>query len=124
MTTSEDLSEHESNARQRFDRWSISLAFQHLRPWLAFVQSRVLERIDWDSALRVLDVACGSGWAVHEAASRLGSREGALACGCDISTGMLGKRTSSESDGGATICFAAASAQSLPSAPGSFDAVF
>ena len=122
--TANTVSEHEAQARDRFDQWSKSQTFQRLRPWLAFVQSHVLDQIDWPRTTAVLDVACGSGWAVYEAAGRLRANQGGIACGCDISTGMLGKRTSSESDGGATICFTAASAQSLPYAPGSFDAVF
>ena len=59
---------HETKARDKFDKWSNSSDFQQLRPWLAYVQRHVLDEIDWSRTTTVLDVACGSGWAVHEAA--------------------------------------------------------
>lgn len=115
------VSDHEAKARDRFDDWSESQTFQRLRPWLAFVQGHVLDRIDWSRGPNVLDVACGSGWAVYETAHRLRG-QGGLACGCDISEGMLKQRAlGPESETGA--CFAAASAQSLPFDSGTFDAV-
>ena len=70
----------------------------------------------------VLDVACGSGWAVYEAAARLDGKPSALACGCDISEGMLRQRAAPQ-DGPAGTHFLAASAQSLPYCDDSFDAV-
>lgn len=112
---------HEAHARRRFDTWSESATFRRLAPWLRFVQSHVLERIDWGQASRVLDVACGSGWAVHEAARRLVPAEDAMACGCDISIGMLSQRASS--NGQARVSFLVASAQALPYESATFDAV-
>ena len=83
------VSDHEAKARDRFNDWSESQTFQRLGPWLAFVQEHILGRIDWARANAVLDVACGSGWAVYESGLRLQAGGGGLACGCDISEGML-----------------------------------
>lgn len=114
--------EHEAAARDRFDGWAESQTFQRLRPWLALVQQKVLDRIDWPSTQRFLDVACGSGFAVYEAGRRLRGKPGALACGCDLSEGMLRQRAAAPPDAGKTG-FLAASAQSLPYADHSFDAL-
>ena len=113
------ITEHEGWARDRFDAWSTSATFQRLKPWLAYVQRQVLDRIDWARTTAVLDVACGSGYAVDEAARRL--RDGGFACGCDLSEGMLRQRAGSYDS--AKTGFAAASAQALPFQSGSFDAV-
>ena len=119
--TATHVSDHEAKARDRFDDWSESQTFQRLRPWLAYVQGYVLDQIDWSRSPAVLDVACGSGWAVYETARRQ-QGNGGLACGCDISEGMLRQRASGPPAHDDTH-FAAASAQSLPYQSGTFDAV-
>ena len=116
------FSGHEAAARLRFDDWSASATFQRLRPWLAYVQGKVLKQIDWQGATRVLDVDCGSGWAVFEAARHLQRHNGGMACGCDISIGMLAERaTEGQQPGGAR--FLAASAQALPYRSHTFDVI-
>ena len=112
-------SDHETRTKQRFDDWSDSATFRRLQPWLAFVQDRVLEQIDWSRTSAFLDVACGSGRAVFLAAERMRGRTDALACGCDISDGMLHQRNR-DREGTQFLC---ASAQSLPYEGGMFDAV-
>ena len=113
---------HETKARDKFDKWSNSSDFQQLRPWLAYVQRHVLDEIDWSRTTTVLDVACGSGWAVHEAARRLQDKSDGRAYGCDISEGMLHQREIGASAPKNTA-FLAASAQMLPYAENRFDAV-
>lgn len=114
--------EHERAARNRFDGWSESTTFRRLGPWLMYVQENLLGEIEWNRTERVLDIACGSGWLVFEAARRLPKRKGALACGCDLSEGMLHQGPA----GGLSddrVRFMAASAQRLPFKNRSFDAV-
>jgi ubiquinone/menaquinone biosynthesis C-methylase UbiE len=113
-------SSHEAQTRVQFDTWSESWTFRRLRSWLVHQQLQVLERVDWNRASSLLDVACGSGWAVMEAARRLEEVPGSVACGCDISLGMLSRRCASEV-GHARQHFVAASAQSLPYHGDSFD---
>lgn len=113
-----DVSQHESDARQWFDRWASTATFQRLSPWLRYVQDQMLDRIDFTSVSRILDVACGSGWAVNEAAGRL--PDTGLVCGADLSVGMLAQRPSVSH---ASARFLAASAQRLPFGDGIFDAV-
>lgn len=114
--------QHEADARDRFDDWSQSATFRRLKPWLMYLQSRVLEHVNWHAGLRLLDVACGSGWAVHQAARRVHPESGGLACGCDLSAGMLSERALSPELSRPGVLLAA-SAQSLPYRDASFDVV-
>ena len=113
----------EAKARKWFDVWADSWTFRRLGPWLRYVQRQVLDRIDWSEATAVLDVACGSGWATMEAARAMPATDEGVVCGCDLSTGMLARRTSGQ-EGDAEARFAAASAQALPFHTDSFDIVF
>jgi ubiquinone/menaquinone biosynthesis C-methylase UbiE len=113
---------HEIQVRQWFDNWSKSRTSQRISPWLVYVQEQVLSMIDWTKVSRVLDIGCGSGKAVYEVAKCLELRHGAIACGCDLSTGML-KEGLNENAKYAKACFLSASAQSLPFAENSFDVV-
>lgn len=117
----ETVSAHEVQARERFDKWSGSLTYQSLRTWLGFLQFQVLNRIIWAEVDSLLDIACGGGWAVYEAAGRVREKQG-FAVGCDISEGMLRKPIGHQADL-SNAHFNAASAQSLPYQDNSFDAV-
>jgi ubiquinone/menaquinone biosynthesis C-methylase UbiE len=111
---------HEAKARERFDAWAGSSAFRRLRQWLEYVQRQVLDRIEWREVTAVLDVACGSGWATLEAARSMDAHRTGVACGCDISSGMLARRANHQARGARAI-FAVASAQALPFRGDSFD---
>ncbi len=113
---------HEREVRRRFEDWSESYTFRRLSPWLEFVQAKVLDQIDWSETKRVLDVACGSGWAVFEAARKLEGVGRSIACGCDISPGMLRQRGVGQARC-APNYFLLASAQALPYERNSFDVV-
>jgi ubiquinone/menaquinone biosynthesis C-methylase UbiE len=78
--------------------------------------------IDWTKVSRVLDIGCGSGKAVYAVAEHLEERSGAIACGCDLSIGML-KEGLNKNARSAKACFLSASAQSLPFKENSFDVV-
>jgi len=112
---------HEAEAQQRFDEWSESSTFKRLRSWLSFVQSQALEEIDWARAQTILDVGCGSGWAVYQSAHRLAANGSGIACGCDLSLGMLQQRGRAPSQ--LKAHFSAASAQDLPFQDSCFDAL-
>lgn len=115
-------SQHEADTRDRFDSWSESYTFRRLRPWLAFVQQKVFDQIDWSTARRFLDVACGSGWAVFQCARRVEGKEDVVVCGCDISEGMLRQRDL-DLPWPERLWFQTASAHSLPFADDTFDVI-
>ena len=117
--STDGVSNHEVQTREKFDKWSASLTYQSLRTWLGFLQFQVLKRVAWAEVDSLLDIACGGGWAVNEAARRLQDKQGS-AFGCDISEGMLHKTIGSRPDL-SNAHFIAASAQSLPYRDGSFD---
>lgn len=113
-------SKHEIRVRQRFDKWPKSQTFQRISPWLLYIQGHVLGRIDWTKISRVLDVGCGSGKAVCKVAEHLAQKNGAIVCGCDLSTGML-QEGIKENTIPAKACFLSASAHALPFREDSFD---
>ena len=113
------VSEHEVDARDRFDKWSDSITYKSLYTWLGFLQRNVLARIEWDKAGSLLDIACGGGLAVVESAHRLKEKDG-FACGCDISQGMLRRELGDRTEV-PNAHFAAATAQSLPYCDNTFD---
>jgi len=115
-----DTSRFEAKAQRRFDRWSSSHTLRRLKSWLSFVQQSALDRLDWPNVSHILDVGCGSGWAVFEAAACLDRSKPGFSCGCDLSLGMLQQREKGSDD---RSRFAAASGQSLPFADSSFDAL-
>jgi len=114
--------QHERVTQKRFDDWSESSTAKRLGTWLRYVQQHVLDELDFTSTSRVLDVACGHGWAVFEAARRMENHPASLACGCDLSLGMLAKGIG---DDGVpdNARFVAGGATSLPFATAAFDAV-
>jgi ubiquinone/menaquinone biosynthesis C-methylase UbiE len=105
-----------------FGKWSGTQIFRRHRPWFVLVQRQVLDRIDWSRTHVILDVACGSGRAAREASRRLQRHGDAIACGCDLSGGMLQQRFA---DGPvpANAHFAVASAQRLPFRDHAFGAI-
>lgn len=112
---------HEEEAQERFDRWSESLTFRRLKPWLSWVQRHALDTLDWAEIGKILDVGCGSGWAVYQSALRLQESERGSACGCDLSVGMLQQRADLTFPPNAH--FLASSAQELPFRESCFDAL-
>jgi ubiquinone/menaquinone biosynthesis C-methylase UbiE len=113
---------HETQVKNWFDDWSKSRTFQRLSPWLVYVQEYILNLIEWADILKMLDIGCGSGWAVYEAAKRLEKKSGTIACGCDLSIGMLKKGLKADANTD-RACFLSASAQALPFREDSFDVV-
>ena len=117
------IDQHHAETRERFDAWAESATFQRLRPWLVYLQTQVLAQIDWARTRQVLDVACGSGWAVLEAARRMVHHKAGRAFGCDISAGMLQQRDV-PAELAEKVTFQEANAQELPFEDRQFDAVF
>ncbi len=114
--------QHERVTQKRFDDWSESSTAKRLGSWLRYVQQHVLSDIDFTRTSRLLDVACGHGWAVFEAARRMHTNPTSLACGCDLSLGMLALRIGDD-DVPNNARFVAGGATSLPFATAAFDVV-
>ncbi len=102
----------------RFNRWSETYDKGRINPWLAHGQTKVLDALQLKAHDHLLDVGCGTGWAVLEAA-RLPV---GLACGIDLSPGMVA-RAREKAHGLSNVEFRVADAEAIPYPAESFDAV-
>src|SRR5919106_3144002 len=74
--------------KTHFDRWSSSYADGRMSRWFQYTQKLSTEVLDLQPRSKVLDVGCGTGFAVLYLASILPDGK---ACGIDISSGMIEK---------------------------------
>jgi ubiquinone/menaquinone biosynthesis C-methylase UbiE len=84
------------------------------------MQRIVIDHIPLRVDSAVLDIGCGTGWGVMEAAKRA---PGGRICGVDISPGMI-QAARGKIDGSQNVDFQVADAEELPYSDGSFDFVF
>ena len=73
-------------ARRHFDRWSGRYEKDRASRWLAGVQAEALAALDLQGDDRLLDVGCGTGAAVRDAAPRV-----ERAVGVDLSPAMIAR---------------------------------
>jgi len=71
-----------------FDLWAKTYDFGRLSPWFQYTQELAIQHLDPKPGAKVLDVGCGTGFAVLHLASRSFIRK---ACGIDISSVMVEK---------------------------------
>ncbi len=103
----------------RFNRWARTYDRGHLNPWFTRGQAKVLEALQLKGDDWLLDVGCGTGWAVIHAAQLTPAGR---ACGIDLSPGMI-ERAKENAEGFFNIEFQVADAEAIPYPPESFDAV-
>lgn len=104
------MDRHTQQAMARFDDWSITYDQDRISSWLRFYQSLAMSELNISAGKRFLDVGCGTGWAVREAASRLTSD---IAYGIDISPGMIEKAVA-QSASIQNVEFQIADAEAIP----------
>jgi ubiquinone/menaquinone biosynthesis C-methylase UbiE len=76
----------DSENKVYFDRWSESYDQGRISPWFQYTQRLTIDLLRLEPNARVLDVGCGTGYAVRF----LGQQESVKqACGIDISAGMI-----------------------------------
>jgi ubiquinone/menaquinone biosynthesis C-methylase UbiE len=102
----------------RFDRWAATYDRGRLKPWFATAQARALEGVGLEADDALLDVGCGTGGAVLQAARRPIRR----ACGVDLSAVMI-ERARRNADGFDNVEFRVADAEAIPYGDGEFTAV-
>jgi len=85
------MNEHARKSASRFDAWASTYDDHRLTTWFRFYQALALSKLNISEGSGFLDVGCGTGWAVREAAKHLRSGK---ACGIDISPKMIDKAIS------------------------------
>jgi len=102
-----------------FDKWARSFDKGRLGSYFRHKQELALSLFPVGAKTRLLDVGCGTGWAVMEAARR--APQG-WACGVDLSSAMV-EEARRKTNGLLNAEFLLADAESLPYADGYFDCV-
>lgn len=116
-----DTRQHEKFNQEFFDRWAENYDRRRITPWFRYTQELALKQLSWRPDGRLLDVGCGTGFAVHLAAARMPRGK---ACGIDISPAMIGKaRANTAPEAADRIDFRQASAESIPYGRAEFDYV-
>ncbi len=82
------MNDHTQKAAARFNKWADSYGEDRIAPWFRHYQRFVISRLNITPGDAFLDVGCGTGWAVIEAAQQL---KAGKACGMDISPKMIDK---------------------------------
>lgn len=103
----------------RFDRWARSYERGRMSRWFTSGQARAIQVLGLGPDDWLLDVGCGTGWAVVHAAQRL---PGGMACGIDLSPGMVA-RAQALAQGVHNVEFRVADAEAIPYPSGRFNAV-
>lgn len=110
--------EHSQEAsRQFFDRWARFYGADPFSRWIRRAQRHALAALALGESDRLLDVGCGPGAAVLEAAPLI-----AKATGLDLSPAMIA-RARSRADGIGNVEFVEGDSARLPFADGEFSAV-
>ena len=104
-------------SRQFFDRWARFYGADPCSRWIRRAQRQALTALALRATDRLLDVGCGPGAAVFEAAPLV-----ARATGLDLSPAMI-ERARSRADGIGNVEFVEGDSARLPFADGAFSAV-
>jgi ubiquinone/menaquinone biosynthesis C-methylase UbiE len=110
---------HSERAAARFDDWSKTYGEDRISSWFRFYQTLAISKLDLAQRSSFLDVGCGTGWAVREAAKQLKLGK---ACGIDISPKMIAKAVAQTPSSG-NIELRIASSEAIPYPDESFSAV-
>lgn len=112
---------HESENRRYFDRWSTNYDSGRISRWFQYTQELTLGLLDLRPDSRVLDVGCGTGYAVIRMAPVVSAGK---ACGIDVSPGMVIKASAKiPRQLKRTVEFVQASSDNIPYPDAYFDHV-
>jgi ubiquinone/menaquinone biosynthesis C-methylase UbiE len=108
-----------AGVRSYFEDLAAGYDDSRISEWQRYFQGLLIEQIRPREGLTVLDVGCGTGWAVREVARR---RPGAVVHGIDISPGMI-KEATRRATGVPNVTFSVGDAEHLELADETFDYV-
>ena len=114
-----DQATHTRLNQEKFDGWAPTYEDGRY-DFFRRMQERVLAQFDLKDGMNLLDLGCGTGWAVRRAAVLVGPR--GRACGVDLSEKMI-EQARKAAEGVRNVEFQQANAEKLPFADRSFDRV-
>jgi ubiquinone/menaquinone biosynthesis C-methylase UbiE len=114
-----DQATHTKLNQEKFDGWAPTYE-EGRYDFFRRMQGRVLAQLDLKDGMNLLDIGCGTGWAVRRSAILVGPR--GKACGVDLSEKMI-EQARKAAAGMQNVEFQQANAEELPFANGSFDRV-
>jgi ubiquinone/menaquinone biosynthesis C-methylase UbiE len=112
-----DSREHATRNAIKFDAWAATYEDRRF-DFFRLMQKRVLGLLEPGKNSAVLDIGCGTGWAVRAAAEMVGP--GGAACGIDLSSKMI-QQAMQAAQGIKNIHLRKANAEELPFEHDSFD---
>ncbi len=105
----------------KWDQWAQDLdSPSRRRDYLRDAQRKLIALINPAAGIRFLDIGCGTGWAVEEAARAAGGQ--GQFYGVDLSAKMI-EKAQSRLDGRENFHFLQANVDSIPLGDGSFDVI-
>lgn len=111
---------HSDGSTAKFDKWASTYDRSRMRPWFTRGQTRALDALDLRPDGWLLDVGCGTGRAVVQAAVEAVPQGGA--CGVDIAPAMI-ERAIENARGVPHVDFRVGDSQAIPYSNGMFDAI-
>jgi len=112
-----DSREHATRNASKFDAWAATYEDRRF-DFFRLMQKRVLGLLEPRKDSAILDIGCGTGWAVRAAAEMVGPR--GSACGIDLSPKMIQHATQA-AQGIKNVHFKKANAEELPFEHDSYD---
>ncbi|MEQ8537296.1 MAG: class I SAM-dependent methyltransferase [Coleofasciculus sp. D1-CHI-01] len=113
------MKHHSQQAASRFDDWADSYSEGRISSWFRFYQSMAMSQLKIAEGCGFLDVGCGTGWAVRQAAKQL---QVGKACGIDISAKMI-ENAVAETSEAHNIEFQIGDAEAIPYPDESFSSI-
>lgn len=110
---------HKTRVRKHFDDWAGHYDERYTTRWFRTFQNKVIEQIAPQPNQAILDVGCGTGWAVAEIGHRAPKTK---VCGIDLSPEMI-RLAERKRDGAKNIEFKVGDAENIPYPDGTFDVI-
>ena len=109
---------HKENVAKHFNDWADHYDSGHMSGWFRYFQDKIIQELNPQPGQKIIDVGCGTGWAVKEIVRRVPK---AKAYGIDISSEMI--RIAKSGITNNAIEFIEGDSENIPYADEFFDAV-
>jgi ubiquinone/menaquinone biosynthesis C-methylase UbiE len=106
-------------AERHFSRWASNYDSGKITEWFRYFQERTIEEIKPSQSEVILDVGCGTGWAVIQLGKMIPAGQ---ICGVDLSSAMVNK-AKANADGMKNVEFKVGDSENLPYDDKKFDSV-